>query len=397
MALRSPCYLSILLFAAAASTGHAAELGEAQVQSHIGQALVADVELSLVEDDANPVRVRLANPDVYRGANIAMPAVLSSLNMTVMRRDGRQFLHVTSLKPVESRHLHLYLELLDGAQRNVRLVTLWLTPDPNPAPPVRDAQTAQTVPAPPIPAPARKPVPAARPVAALQTGEEYVDPAPARHKRAAPKPVPAARVVVARKPAPVPESRTEAPSCAAQASAEHLDACVALGEKNTALHHDLVKLEEKVKALQGAAASAVPAAAPGAAPAPAPAAKQAPKEAPRIHRKPKTAEPPAEESPWLLIGAAIAAVSAIAGLAMVLLGRRKRAGFGKIPAAHKPAKLPKATRTGKAPAAHEGEPKPNFMAAVKARLMAGRGKDAASTPAAPVAEPVLTEVISQPE
>jgi hypothetical protein len=35
---------------------------------------VADVELTLLDDPATPVRVRLANPDVYRGANIAMPA-----------------------------------------------------------------------------------------------------------------------------------------------------------------------------------------------------------------------------------------------------------------------------------------------------------------------------------
>jgi hypothetical protein len=380
MALRFPRYLSILLFAIAASTGHAAELGEAQVQSHIGQALVADVELSLVEDGANPVRVRLANPDVYRGANIAMPAVLSSLNMTVMRRDGRQFLHLTSLKPVESRHLHLYLELLDGVQRNVRLVTLWLTPDPNPAPP-----DAQAVPAPPVPAPARTPVPAARPAAALQTGEEYVDAAPARHKRAAPKPVPAARVV-ARTPAPVPEARTEAPSCTPQASAEHLNACVALGEKNAALRHDLVKLEEKVKTLQGAAAGASVA-------APASAQSPAAKEAPRIHRKPKKVEPPEPDTPWLLIGAGLAAVLAVGAIVLALLRRRRRARFGKIPAAHKPAKLPKAAKASGAPAAVEGEPKPDFMAAVKARLMPGRGKEAA----VPAAEPVLTEVISQPE
>jgi hypothetical protein len=122
---------------------------------------------------------------------------------------------------------------------------------------------------------------------------------------------------------------------------------------------------------------------------PVPAAKEASGEAPRIHRKPKKVEPPAEETPWLLIGGAIAALSAIAGLVLALLGRRKRASVGKIPAAHKPAKLPKAAR----PAPAEGEPKPNFMAAVKARLMPGRGKEAAPD----AAEPVLTDVITRPE
>ena len=410
MALRTQTFLSTLLLAAAvtAGAGHAAELGDAQVKSHLGQALVADVELTLLDDPGNPVRVRLANPDVYRGANIAMPAVLSSLNMTVMRRDGRQFLHLTSLKPVESRHLHVYLELLDGGQRSVRLVTLWLTPDPNPAPPplpvpAIEAPKAQAQPAPPV-APVPKPV--ARPAAALQVGEEYVEAAPVRRK-AAPRPLPVAKAAPARKPVappnPVHEAPAEAPSCAPQASSQHLNACVALGEKNAALRHDLARLEDKVNTLQ-AAAGAAPAGAQAAGtpaavhePVPAPAAKETPKDAPkgapRIQRKPKKVEPPEPETPWLPMGAAVAGVAALAGLVLALLRRRKRAGFGKIPAAHKPARLPKAGREGAA----AGEPKPDFMAAVKARLMPNRGKDAAPDAAPAAAEPVLTEVISRPE
>jgi hypothetical protein len=412
MALRTLIFLPILLLAAA---GHAAELGEAEVRSHIGQALVADVELNLIEEPGTPVKVRLANPDVYRGANIAMPAVLSSLNMTVMRRDGRQFLHLTSLKPVESRHLHLYLEMVDGDQRSVRLVTLWLTPDPNPAP------LPLPAPAPLAAAPVAKPqaLPAARPVAALQTGEEYVE-APVAVRKAVPKAASATRKPPVRKSAPAPvqahEAHAEAPSCAPQAPSEHLNACVTLGEKNAALRHDLGKLEDKVRVLQGAA-KPVPAAtieATAAAPAApvehaavppaahpvesAPAAKEAlkqappdaPKGAPRIHRKPKKVETPAPESalPWLAIGAGVAGLLAIAALVLALLRRRKRAAVGKIQEAHKPSRIPKP--------AQAGEPKPAFMAAVKARLMPGRTKAASGAPATP-AEPVLTEVVSRPE
>jgi hypothetical protein len=420
MALRTLTFLPILLLAAA---GHAAELGEAEVRSHIGQALVADVELNLIDEPGTAVKVRLANPDVYRGANIAMPPVLASLNMTVMRRDGRQFLHLTSLKPVENRYLHLYLELVDGGQRNVRLVTLWLTPDPNPAPPPVPA------PAPLAAVPVARPqaLPAARPAAALQAGEEYVE-APAAVRKSAPKAVPAARKPPARKPALAPvqahEAHAEAPSCAPQAPSEHLNACVALGEKNAALRHDLGKLEDKVKVLQGAAkpvpaatieapatvpvehAPAVPvehASAPPAVPAhaaePAHPAKEAvkqapadaPKGAPRIHRKPKKVEAPAPESglPWLAIGAGVAGLLAVAALVLALLRRRKRAGIGKIQEAHKPSRIPKP--------AEAGEPKPAFMAAVKARLMPGRGKAAASEAPATPAEPVLTEMVSRPE
>jgi Tfp pilus assembly protein FimV len=127
-------FLSTLVLASHWFTAHAAELGEARVSSHIGQPLVADIELAMIDDPAAPVSVRLASPEVYNGAGIAMPPVLASVNLSVMRRDGRQFLHVTSLRPVDGEHLHLYLELADKGQRTVRLATLWLTADPNPAP-----------------------------------------------------------------------------------------------------------------------------------------------------------------------------------------------------------------------------------------------------------------------
>ena len=380
MAHRSHLLLSALLAASAMTAGHAAELGEAQVLSHLGQGLVADVELTLIEDPAAKVIVRLANPDVYRGANIAMPPVLSSLNMTVMRRDGRQFLHLTSLKPVEKRVLHVYLELVDGGQRSVRLVSLWLTPDPNPAPPPLPLPVPEPVAAPVKVAPA----PAPRPAAALQAGEEYVDAAkpvpPVARKvvvKAAPKPAPVRKPVAA----PVTAAPAEAPACVPQAPSEQINACVALGEKNAALNQQLGKLEEKVKVLQGAGVIAA-AAAPAPAPVPVPVVKEAPKDhpkgAPRIHRKPKKVEPLETETPWLPIGAAIGAMVAVGALVLALLRRRKRSTFGKIPAAHKPAKIPKEG---------EGEPKPHFMAAVKARLMPGKGKGPA-----PAAEPVAEQV-----
>jgi hypothetical protein len=417
MAIRASHILSSLLFACAGAAAHAAELGDARVLSHIGQQLVADVELTLVEDAAAPVGVRLAHPDVYRGANIAMPPVLASLHLGVMRRDGRQFLHLTTSKPVESRMLHVYLELSDGGQRAVRLVTLWLTPDPNPAPPPLPvpAPVAVAAPAPIVAAPLpvkpealrpvaapRKPVPAARPAAALQAGEEYVEeratlrpmaapmtaPIGARVRKIAPKaPVaPPAKAVKERKAAPVapppaPPKAQDAPAaCAPQPAAEKLDACVALGKKNAALRHELGRIEEKVKVLQ-VAAGAAPAAAPVHAAAP------APKGAPRIQRKPKKEAPPEPEVelPWLLIGGALAAALALAGLVIALLRRRKRSRFGKIPKEHKPVKLAKTVKTPQ-PEAADGVPKPSFMSSVKARLMPGERRHSAPQPAGPQGE-----------
>ncbi|WP_323143872.1 FimV/HubP-related protein [Massilia phyllosphaerae] len=271
----------------------AAELGDARVSSHIGQQLVADIELVMLDDPAAPVAVRLASPEVYRGAGIALPPVLSNLNLTVMRRDGRQFLHVTSLRPLDAEHLHLYLELTDKGQRAVRLATLWLTPDPNPAPP--PAPVPVPVPAPaaaaaavqasvaaaaapargpaPLPAPALVPAlrPAARSTAAPTAAPAAADPsaapsAPVLAKAAAQPPA------ERRKPLPaLPIHKPAAPAAlhaAGQPTActpGEAQACSALGEKNAALRAQLATLEDKVKGLQkilGVTPAAAPAAAP---------------------------------------------------------------------------------------------------------------------------------------
>ncbi len=298
MAPRLPLLLTCALLAGAAQ---AAELGEPRVSSYLGQPLVADIELTMLEDGATPVGVRLAHPNVYRGASIGMPAVLSTLRMSVMRRDGRQFLHLTSTGPVQSEHLHLYLELADGAQRSVRLATLWLSPDPNPAPPPPPLPAPVPVAAPvvakaPEPAPRQEPVP--KPAAA-----------PAKPKPTPVKPAPRQAVEPAPlKPAPAPAGG----ACAPQAP-QQVDACVVLGAKNALLREQLGQLEDKVKLLQVAA---------GAAPA---AAVQPVK----LHKpKKKKPEPPPEPGmSWWPLAAGAAVLALLAGLFVVL--RRRKAGQGK--------------------------------------------------------------------
>ncbi|HEU4852009.1 MAG TPA: hypothetical protein VFT37_07625 [Telluria sp.] len=186
-----PKTLTAAVLCAAQLAAHAAELGDPVVKSHIGQPLVADIEL--LAEEGGAVRATIAHDDVYRGANIARSPVIDTLHMSVMRRDGRQFLHITSIKPVEAGYLHLFLELNENGKRDIRPATLWLTPEP-PAPPRRSVA--------PVPAPATEP---------------------------APSPAPAARPRAAR-----------APDLA----------CQALDYKNAQLAAQIVDLEEKVKALQ---------------------------------------------------------------------------------------------------------------------------------------------------
>jgi pilus assembly protein FimV len=288
-----------LISALLAGASQAAELGEPRVSSHIGQQLVADVELVMLDDPAKPVAVRLAHPEVYRGAGIDMAPVLSTLTLSVMRRDGRQFLHVTSLKPVDTPHLHLYLELQDGSQRNVRLATLWLSPDPNPAPPPAPAP-------PPVPAAVQAPAVAHTPVQPAKA-----PPAPvARPRPPAPKPAP--KPVLPKQEAPPADKHLAAapPAACTPQPVPDTNACVVLGAKNAMLREQLGQLEDKVKVLQVAMG--------------APAASVMPPVKPYKPKKKKAEPAPEAGTPWALVGGAGAAVLALLAL-LVVLRRRKGA------------------------------------------------------------------------
>jgi len=292
MLRRSRSLLSTLVLTGAAlAQVHAAELGDARVSSHIGQQLVADIELAMIDDPAAQVAVRVASPEVYRGAGIALPPVLPSLNLTVMRRDGRQFLHVTSLRPVDADHLHLYLELTDKGQRAVRLATLWLTPDPNPAPPA------------PLASPVPSPVPVTLPASAA--------PVPVLASASAPG-ARAPAVAAASAPAPAPAPAPASASASANAAA-----------------HGTAPLASPVSASRPAPARPL-AAHPAAAPAVRPAA-QPPADAPAA------AAPPA-----------VLPATAMAKPAVQLLAERKKPLLN-LPI-HKPT-APAALRTGSQPAA----------------------------------------------
>lgn len=320
MASRLPVFLACALLAGAA---HCAELGEARIASYLGQPLAAEIELTLLDAPAAPVQVRLAHPNVYRGANIGMPQVLHSLTMTVMQRDGRQFLHLASQAPVESGNLHVFLELLDGSQRHVRLVTLSMAPPPAPVPAAAAAPAPAARPAPAVPAgPALAPeVAAPEPVAARARPR----PAPQPPRRSVPGPVPQASPRPEAGPAPVPAAApvTLAPAapvaavCAPAAGGDRATVCAALDYKASQLRERIGELEGKVRVLQ-VALGASPATA--GEPPPAATARLAPA------RKRPPPEPQAQAgAPWGWIAGGGAALLALAGAALVLLRRRRGA------------------------------------------------------------------------
>lgn len=337
MASRLPVFITCALLSCGVG---AAELGEPRISSYIGQPLVLELELTALASPPTPVQARLAHPDVYRGANIGMPSVLSTLAMRVSQRDGRQFLRVTSSAPVESSRLHLYLDLADGGTRDVRLVTLFIAPNPNPPAPAVPLPVPAPAPVP-MPMPAKAPVPvvadlSAAPVVAAKP--MVVKPRPPKPPKP-PRPVMPTAPLVAEKVAPAPEAvaATQAPTplskplpvpvpvalpapasaatCAPASSVDSTTVCAALDVKNAQLREQIGTLEDKVRVLQVAL---------GASPSAVVQDKVAPRAAPRPSRKRPAPEPEAS-TPWGWIAGAVVAVLALVGGALFILRRRKRA------------------------------------------------------------------------
>lgn len=333
--------ISLLFTFFAALSVHAAELGDPRISSYKGQALVADIELSGLDDPAAPVQVRVANPDVYRGASINVPPILAALNLSVVRQGTKQFVHVTSNRPVDTDMLHLFLELGQGSARDVRLATLWLTADPHPAPsPVAVVPVA---------------APVVTPIAAPVTIVAAPAPAPK------PEPLHLAAISTA-----LPPSLKPAPQATCSKASAANSACAVLDKKNVALQAKLVGLEGQIKILQAALTPAKAAVAPVEAHAAsiiAPIATIKPPPAPvAVMVVPKKSRPPVAKpsaTPWLWIGVAAALGLAALGAIVFLLLRRRKAR-AVVPA------LPKG---------------PGIMAGVKNRLKARK--------AAPVIEPAM--------
>jgi hypothetical protein len=304
--MRQRHYAILAFLALLASAGaHSVELGEARVRSYIGQPLSADIELNGMENDLAPVQAALADKDVYRGANIAMHPALSGASISVIQREGKRYLRISSPRRVESDLVNVFFELTENGQRSVRQVSLWLKVDPSPAPP----------PAPVAAKPAAEVMAAAAPVARI--AKPVPPPVAPAVAGAAPLPVraPVIAPILRAAPAVAPVA------CVAQFSAAQIASCTALDAKNAALNTQILDLEEKVKRLTVAmqAGALVPAVA-----APA-VAKAAPKPLPsKLTPMGAAQAKPAGSTPWLFIGIASAVVFAVIGLLLLLLTRKRK-------------------------------------------------------------------------
>jgi pilus assembly protein FimV len=196
--------------ALAAAPSWALGLGRLAVQSSLGEALRAEIDItSLTPEEAGSLRVRVAPADAYRAAGVDYNAVLPNTQIAVARRpDGKPFLRITSDRVVQEPFVDVILEITWASGRLVREYTLLLDPPsatrsataPAPAPaPVAPAISAAPTAPPAAPAPA--PVAAPRPAPA---------PAPAVVAAPSPTPTPAATP----RPAPAPAATAAAPAAA---------------------------------------------------------------------------------------------------------------------------------------------------------------------------------------
>lgn len=121
------------------SSAYAAGLGKLTVMSSLGQPLRAEIELTAVSNEEVGVLVaKLAPGDAFKLANIEFNPALLALQFTIEQRNGRQYVKITSSKPLNEPFVDMLLELSWNSGKLVREYTFLLDPAE-----LRTSQSAQ--------------------------------------------------------------------------------------------------------------------------------------------------------------------------------------------------------------------------------------------------------------
>jgi len=155
-------WLVALLVALLPCVAGAAGLGRLSVLTSIGQALVAEIDLSATREELGSLSARLALPDAYQRANLQYNVALTGARLTVETRpNGQSYLRLVTTRPVTEPFIDVLVELMWSSGRLSREYTALLDPPgippALPAAPVISA-VPETVP---TPTPALAPPPAA--------------------------------------------------------------------------------------------------------------------------------------------------------------------------------------------------------------------------------------------
>ncbi|MDP9045725.1 MAG: hypothetical protein M3O01_13070, partial [Pseudomonadota bacterium] len=88
-------------------------LGRIQVQSALGEALRAEIDItSMSAEEAANLRVRVAPPEAYKSQGVDYNPVLPATQVELLRRpDGRPYLKLSSDRGVQEPFVDVILEL----------------------------------------------------------------------------------------------------------------------------------------------------------------------------------------------------------------------------------------------------------------------------------------------
>ena len=204
--MKKPCWQATALAIAAtvvlsvpSSDAQALALGRITVQSALGEALQADIDIPDINaEEVASLRATIASPDAFRSAGLEYSSVMTSVQITLQRRpDGHYFLHLSSDRAINDPFVDLILEASWSSGRIVRDYTMLFDPQSlrQKAAPVLSAQVSPVVPQPSVSA---TPVPRLNSPA---TGA-VARPAPAPRAAALAKAAASGPKVAAVKPAP---------------------------------------------------------------------------------------------------------------------------------------------------------------------------------------------------
>lgn len=137
-------------------------MGRVSVQSALGEPLLAEIDIPEISaEEAASLRVRVAPADAFRTAGMTFNPVLAELQVSLQRRaGGRQYVRLSSSRPVNEPFIDMVLEVSWASGRILRDYTLLFDPT-NLQPPV---------PAPLTPAVSAPTAPPARPVQVAPQG-----------------------------------------------------------------------------------------------------------------------------------------------------------------------------------------------------------------------------------
>ena len=186
---------AIALLGLSGTGAYALSLGRLTVQSALGEPLRAEIEIPDINaEEAASLKASVALPDAFVAAGLDYNPAMSSLQATLVRRDGRAFLRLSSDRTINDPFVDLILEATWSAGRIVRDYTLLFDP-----PALRKAPTAPTLAQTPA-APVTSNIPARTAPATNNTAQPAAESAPRAATSKPSTPRTAAPVAIAKVP-----------------------------------------------------------------------------------------------------------------------------------------------------------------------------------------------------